>query len=64
MATRMSEDIDIDAGSILNGACSVKEKGDEIFQMLLDVASGKTSKSEQQGLGDFEFVPWQIGAVM
>jgi len=22
------------------------------------------SKTEAQGLGDFEFVPWQIGAVM
>ncbi|MBT6896900.1 MAG: UxaA family hydrolase, partial [Rhodobacteraceae bacterium] len=64
MAARMSEDMDIDAGSILNGGCSVEEKGREIYQMFLDVASGKTSKSEQQGLGDFEFVPWQIGAVM
>ena len=64
MAARMSEDMDIDAGSILNGGCSVEEKGREIYQMFLDVASGKISKSEQQGLGDFEFVPWQIGAVM
>jgi len=28
------------------------------------VASGTPSKSEAQGLGDYEFVPWQIGAVM
>jgi len=32
--------------------------------MFLRVASGEQSKSEAQGLGDFEFVPWQIGAVM
>jgi altronate hydrolase len=32
--------------------------------MLLDVASGTPSKSEAQGLGDYEFVPWQIGATM
>jgi altronate hydrolase len=32
--------------------------------MVLRVASGEASKSEAQGLGDFEFVPWQIGAVM
>jgi len=31
---------------------------------VLAVASGDKSKSEAQGLGDFEFVPWQIGAVM
>jgi altronate hydrolase len=27
----------------------------------LDTASGKPSKSELLGLGDYEFVPWQIG---
>ncbi|MGL4406095.1 MAG: altronate hydrolase, partial [Notoacmeibacter sp.] len=27
-------------------------------------ASGQQSKSEALGLGDNEFVPWQIGAVM
>ena len=32
--------------------------------LLLDVASGQQSKSEAQGLGDYEFVPWQIGATM
>ncbi len=32
--------------------------------MLLSVASGTPSKSEAQGLGDYEFVPWQIGATM
>ncbi len=63
-ATRMSEDMDIDAGTILSGDSSVAEKGREIYQMFLDVASGKPSLSEAQGLGDYEFVPWQIGAVM
>jgi altronate hydrolase len=60
----MSEDMDIDAGTILSGDSSVAEKGREIYQMFLDVASGKPSLSEAQGLGDYEFVPWQIGAVM
>jgi altronate hydrolase len=32
--------------------------------MVLRVASGEKSKSEALGLGDNEFVPWQIGAVM
>jgi altronate hydrolase len=31
---------------------------------MLRVASGEKSKSEAQGLGDYEFVPWLIGAVM
>ncbi|CUH25754.1 Altronate dehydratase [Jannaschia seosinensis] len=61
---RMPEDMDIDAGGILTGAASVEEKGREIYDMFLRVASGEVSKSEAQGLGDHEFVPWQIGAVM
>jgi altronate hydrolase len=32
--------------------------------MWLRMASGEKTKSELQGLGDYEFVPWQIGAVM
>jgi len=64
MAARMSEDMDVDAGTILSGGVSVAEKGREIYEMFLAVASGEASKSEAQGLGDYEFVPWQIGAVM
>ena len=63
MYQRMTEDMDIDAGRILDGA-TVEEVGREIYEMLLRVASGAQTKSEAQGLGDYEFVPWQIGAVM
>ena len=61
---RMDEDMDINAGAILEGAATIDQVGREIYEELLSVASGKKSKSELQGLGDFEFVPWQIGAVM
>jgi altronate hydrolase len=64
MAQRMSEDMDIDAGEILSKGVSVEDKGREIYKMFLRVASGEVTKSEAQGLGDYEFVPWQIGAVM
>lgn len=64
MYNRMTEDMDINAGRILTEGASLEEVGREIFQTILDVASGKQSKSEAQGLGDYEFVPWQIGAVM
>jgi altronate hydrolase len=64
LANRMSEDMDVDAGTILIQGVSVEEKGREIYEMFLRVASGEVSKSEAQGLGDYEFVPWQIGAVM
>jgi altronate hydrolase len=64
MYTRMIEDMDVNAGAMLTDGLTLEEKGREIYEMILAVASGQQSKSEAQGLGDYEFVPWQIGAVM
>ena len=61
---KMEGDMDVDAGPILTGAASVEELGRHMYERILAVASGETTKSEAQGLGDHEFVPWQIGAVM
>ena len=60
---RMTEDMDINCGDVLEGV-SIEDKGREIFETILAVASGRPSKSEALGYGDNEFVPWQIGAVM
>ena len=64
MYRKMSEDMDINCGVIADGASSVEEIGEQIFEYFLSVASGKKSKSEEMGFGDNEFIPWQIGAVM
>ena len=64
MFGRMTDDMDIDSGRVLSAGASVEEVGREIYDMWLRVASGEETKSEAQGLGDYEFVPWQIGAVM
>ncbi|THH35917.1 altronate dehydratase [Aliishimia ponticola] len=64
MYGRMIDDMDVNAGTILTDGISVEEKGREIYELFLRIASGTASKSEAQGLGDYEFVPWQIGAVM
>ena len=61
---RMTEDMDIDSGRIVSEGLSIEASGREIYELILRVASGERSKSEAQGLGDFEFVPWQIGATM
>lgn len=61
---RMAEDIDIDCGGIVTGDATIEQKGGEIFELLLAVASGRPSKSEALGYGGSEFVPWQVGAVM
>jgi altronate hydrolase len=60
---RMSEDMDINCGDVLDGV-SIEDKGREIFEKVLAVASGERSKSEELGYGSNEFVPWQIGATM
>lgn len=60
----MEEDMDINCGDIIDGEATVESKGEEIFAKILAVASGERSKSEELGLGDNEFVPWQIGATM
>jgi altronate hydrolase len=64
MYNKMSEDMDINCGPIADGEVSVEEKGLEIFEYLIDIASGRQSKSEELGYGDNEFVPWLVGAVM
>jgi altronate hydrolase len=60
---KMIDDMDINCGDILDGV-SIEEKGKEIFEKVLEVASGTRSKSEELGYGDAEFVPWTIGATM
>jgi altronate hydrolase len=62
MYNRMSEDMDINCGEILDGGASVEEMGQRIFQLLLDTASGQRSKSEALGYGEDEFAPWHLGA--
>jgi len=61
---RMGLDMDYNCGAIIDGTLSVALAGEQIFQMMLDTASGKPTRSEEHGLGDNEFVPWQLGAVM
>ena len=60
---RMIEDMDINCGDVVEGV-SIADKGQEIFNKILKVASGEKTKSEELGYGDNEFVPWQVGAVM
>jgi altronate hydrolase len=61
---RQEEDIDINCGEIVDGGATVEAIGERFFQMILETASGKKSKSELHGYGQNEFVPWYLGAVM
>jgi altronate hydrolase len=59
---RMTDDMDINAGTIADGDRTVQQVGREIFDFLLQVASGRRTRSES--LGHKEFVPWRIGPVL
>jgi altronate hydrolase len=61
---QMEGDMDLNCGDVVSRGVSLKTKGQEILDLILAVASGQPTKSEALGLGDNEFVPWQIGAVM
>ncbi len=63
MYERMIDDMDLDAGVILSGT-PVEEVGRQIFELILEVASGKKTKSELHGIGEEEFVPWSIGPTL
>ncbi|KIG09768.1 UxaA family hydrolase [Caballeronia concitans] len=60
---RQEEDMDINCGGVIDGTATIDELGEQIFQMMLDCASGVASKSELNGYGQNEFVPWQVGVV-
>jgi altronate hydrolase len=56
-------DMDINAGKVLDGV-SLDELGEEIFERILEVASGDRTKSELAGVGQEEFNPWILGAML
>jgi altronate hydrolase len=64
MYNRMEEDMDVNCGTVLDGDKTVQECGQDIFDMILRVAGGERTKSEQADSGASEFAPWQIGATV
>jgi altronate hydrolase len=59
----MRDDMDINAGTIIDGTETLEQVGHRIFEEIIEVAGGKQTKSEAQGLGDEEFAPWLLGPV-
>lgn len=58
---RMRDDMDFDAGRILSQKADLVQVGRELAQFLVSVASGRKTASESLGVGNDEFVPWQLG---
>lgn len=64
MYARMQDDMDLNCGDIVTDNVSIEEKGAELLELVIRVASGEQTRSEALGFGGAEFVPWQMGAVM
>jgi altronate hydrolase len=63
MYDRMSDDMDMNAGTILEGE-PVETVGRRLFELIMQVASGTTTRSEQEEVGEEEFAPWTIGPTL
>ena len=60
---RMSDDMDYNAGAIVEGL-PMETAADQLLELILAAASGQRTKSEEKGLPETEFVPWQLGATL
>jgi altronate hydrolase len=58
----MADNMDVNAGEIVDGSSSIREKGLEIYRQIVRAASGQQTRSEV--LGHKEFSPWRIGPVV
>jgi altronate hydrolase len=61
---RMQDDMDINCGSIIDGEHTVEQAGAAIYNEILEIASGKPTRSEVHGFGEEEFQPWLLGATL
>jgi altronate hydrolase len=60
LARRMPDIIDFDAGAIINGCASIQETGEQILDLVVQVASGEVrTKAELNNQEDF--IPWKRG---
>ena len=60
---RQQEDMDFNCGPIISGDDSIDAMGEKLFHLMIEIASGARTRSENHGYGQNEFVPWQIGAI-
>jgi altronate hydrolase len=59
----MMDDMDVNAGQIVEGVPAA-QVASELLELVIAVASGAQSKSEAQGIGELEFVPWQARGML
>lgn len=64
MYRRMEDDMDVNCGTIVDGTATLDDMGARIATLMIEVASGTPTRSEALGIGESEFAPWILGAVL
>lgn len=60
LARRMPDIIDVDCGPVISGEKSIEQLGEEILELIIDVASGR-KKAKATLLNQDDFIPWKRG---
>ncbi|WP_026933061.1 UxaA family hydrolase [Christiangramia echinicola] len=60
LARRMPDIIDVDSGAVIRGEKTIPEMGEELFEYIIQVASGEI-KSKADQLNQNDFIPWKRG---
>ncbi|PKQ64294.1 altronate hydrolase [Labilibaculum filiforme] len=60
LAEKMSDIIDFNAGTIITGEHSIREKAIELLELIIKVASGE-EMVKAENLRQFDFIPWKRG---
>lgn len=60
LAERMPDIIDVDSGAVITGEKTIDQVGEEIFEFIIDVASGR-KKTKATLLNQNDFIPWKRG---
>ena len=61
MYEHLADDMDVNAGTFVDGTETLESVGRRIFEKIIAVAGGEKTKSELAGIGDEEFAPWILG---
>ncbi len=60
LAKRMPDIIDVDCGEVISGNKSIEQCGEDILDLIIDVASGRR-RSKATLLHQDDFIPWKRG---
>lgn len=60
LAKRMPDIIDVDCGAVISGEKTIEQCGEEILDLIIEVASGRR-KAKATLLNQDDFIPWKRG---